>query len=77
MSRTGAGRAGEKFRDLYMALGREMMHFFAVNLLPVVVMTVVCVLWFSMDATGSDRWILLCPIKSAMPNAIDCAPVAW
>lgn len=55
MSRTGAGRAGEKFRDLYMALGRETMHFLAVNLFPVVVMTVVCVLWFSMDATGSDR----------------------
>jgi hypothetical protein len=57
-----------------MALGKETMHFLAVNLLPVVVMTTVCVLWFSMEATGSERWMLLLPTSFAMLFAIDWAP---
>lgn len=62
-------------RSWYMVLGREMMHFLATKVLPVVVVTVTRDFWSSMDATGEDRWMLLLPTKPARPMGICCAPV--
>lgn len=50
------------------------MHFLAVNDFPVVVVTLVCVWWSRIEATGEDRWMLLAPTSWARPLAIDCAP---
>lgn len=62
------------FSSLYMVLGIERMHFLAVNDFPVVVVTLVCVWWSRIEATGEDRWMLLAPTSWARPLAIDCAP---
>lgn len=43
------------FKSWYSVLGTETMHFLLTKVLPVVVITVVWVLWSSMDATGEDR----------------------
>lgn len=55
-------------------LGMESMTFFAVKVLPVVVVTATWDLLFSMEATGEERWILAWPMRLAMPLATDCVP---
>ena len=62
------------FSSLYMVLGMERMHFLAMNDFPVVVVTLACVWWSRIEATGEDRWMLLAPTSWARPLAIDCAP---
>lgn len=64
------------FKSWYRVLGKEMMHLLPTKVLPVVVVTVTCVLRSSMDATGADRWMLLFPIKPAKPLGICCVPVS-